>query len=204
MPFQFMCPQGHLLEGHESQMGQQVQCPICGTLLIIPTVGPTPAETVPPGYAPPEHHAPSYAPPEYHPPGYAPSGFAPPLAAPETVPAETEQPTAAAEGFAPDEQPAPAEEPAKEELPETIRILCPNGHELHTPREMVGMQAACPECSAEFLLRYEDSLEYLEKKRALRQKRDEAFNKAALKWSIVAAVIVFLGLVAMMIIASTR
>lgn len=38
MPFQFYCPQGHLLEGHESQMGQQSQCPLCGVLFLIPVV----------------------------------------------------------------------------------------------------------------------------------------------------------------------
>jgi hypothetical protein len=36
MSFQFTCPQGHLLEGDESQAGQQCQCPTCGTLFLIP------------------------------------------------------------------------------------------------------------------------------------------------------------------------
>jgi hypothetical protein len=36
MAFQFQCPNGHLLEGDESQAGQQCQCPICQTLFIIP------------------------------------------------------------------------------------------------------------------------------------------------------------------------
>jgi ribosomal protein S27E len=36
MPFQIMCPQQHLLEVHEAQVGQQVQCPMCGQLLIVP------------------------------------------------------------------------------------------------------------------------------------------------------------------------
>ena len=36
MAFQFQCPQGHLLEGDESQAGQQCQCPECGMLFIIP------------------------------------------------------------------------------------------------------------------------------------------------------------------------
>jgi rubredoxin len=36
MPFQFLCPQGHLLEGDESQAGQQCHCPTCGVLFIIP------------------------------------------------------------------------------------------------------------------------------------------------------------------------
>ena len=36
MPFQFQCPQGHLLEGDKSQAGQQCHCPTCGMLFIIP------------------------------------------------------------------------------------------------------------------------------------------------------------------------
>lgn len=36
MAFQFQCPYGHLLEGDESQAGQQCQCPMCQTLFIIP------------------------------------------------------------------------------------------------------------------------------------------------------------------------
>ena len=40
MTFQFLCPQGHLLQGDEAHMGMQCQCPQCGTAFIIPTVGP--------------------------------------------------------------------------------------------------------------------------------------------------------------------
>lgn len=36
MAFQFQCPNGHLLQGEESQAGQQCQCPMCQTLFIIP------------------------------------------------------------------------------------------------------------------------------------------------------------------------
>ncbi len=166
MPFQFMCPQGHLLEGHESQMGQQVPCPVCGTLMIVPIVGANPVEAQQPGAA------------EQPFPGL-PEAASPPNAEKEAA-------------------------PAVKETPKTVRILCPNGHELHTPMDMIGMQAACPQCKAEFLLRYEDSLEYVEQKRIAREQRDAAFNQAALKWSIVAAVIVFIGLITMMILASTR
>jgi hypothetical protein len=38
MTFQFLCPQGHLLEGEEAHMGMQCQCPQCGTAFIIPTI----------------------------------------------------------------------------------------------------------------------------------------------------------------------
>lgn len=195
MPFQFMCPQGHLLEGHESQMGQQVQCPLCGTLLIIPIVGPQPAAAP----APPEYLQPPMSggwPPQHPgaPAAYQPSP-PPQYAAPEPRPVIDQFPGV--------QEPAAAPEPVPEE-PQTVRILCPNGHELHTPMNMIGMQAACPECNAEFLLRYEDSIEYIEKKKAARLARDEAFNKAALKYSIIAAVVVVLALIGMMIVASMR
>src|SRR5688572_15634688 len=107
MSFQFLCPQGHLLEGIESQMGQQCQCPICGTAFIVPS---------PAGYSPPPQPysapAPASAAPSIGPPpsvsagsgagGAAPSGPISPLAgAPEGKPA------------APQDQGKPAEEAAK-------------------------------------------------------------------------------------------
>lgn len=48
MPFNFLCPQGHWLTGDESQMGQQLQCPICGSLFMVPVVQPA----VPMGFQP--------------------------------------------------------------------------------------------------------------------------------------------------------
>ena len=56
MPFQFYCPQGHLLEGHESQMGQQSQCPLCGAIFLIPQPQ---AAAAPPPPAPPPEPAPA-------------------------------------------------------------------------------------------------------------------------------------------------
>jgi hypothetical protein len=58
MPFHFYCPQGHLLEGHESQMGQQSQCPICGSVFLMPF----PQGMAPPGFAPVYNPPPGYAP----------------------------------------------------------------------------------------------------------------------------------------------
>ncbi len=45
MPFQFYCPQGHLLQGDESQMGRQSQCPLCGSLFVVPTPNPGMAQS---------------------------------------------------------------------------------------------------------------------------------------------------------------
>src|SRR5437868_3224648 len=71
MVFQFLCPHQHLLQGDESQMGQQCQCPQCGIVFIIPTIQVQP-QYVQPQYVQPvepqqEAYAdpyPSYAQPE--------------------------------------------------------------------------------------------------------------------------------------------
>lgn len=36
MSFQFCCPQGHVLQGEPSQVGQLFQCPMCGSNFLIP------------------------------------------------------------------------------------------------------------------------------------------------------------------------
>ena len=36
MTFQFQCPEGHLLEGDESQAHEQIHCPQCGLLFVVP------------------------------------------------------------------------------------------------------------------------------------------------------------------------
>jgi len=93
MPFQFMCPQGHLLEAEESQAGQSCGCPICGAAFIIPSPPPgamvqpvIPAPTQSPAYGtaplgggPPQPYlqpAPGYAPRQPYPP--SPAHYAPP------------------------------------------------------------------------------------------------------------------------------
>jgi hypothetical protein len=47
MPFQFECPQGHLLEGEPQQAGQTINCPVCGMLFIIPPPIAPPVEARP-------------------------------------------------------------------------------------------------------------------------------------------------------------
>jgi len=36
MSFEFYCPNGHLLEGDDEQLGTQGRCPICGVLFMFP------------------------------------------------------------------------------------------------------------------------------------------------------------------------
>lgn len=172
MPFQFYCPQGHLLEGQESQMGQQGQCPLCGAQFIFPMVGPTAA-------------APQFTP------TIGPA-FGP------TVGPPAEQPTASVE--APVEQPQP--EPEAPPEPREFRIRCPNGHELQTPSDMLGQQAMCPYCNTQFELRYEDSVEYEEEQIAARRRREEQINalwlKIAIRSAIGVALLLILGTIYVM------
>lgn len=178
MPFQFYCPQGHLLEGHETQMGQQSQCPLCGAVFLIPVL--------------PQQAAPA---------AHVPSGF-PDLEA-AAAPAAPSQPPPPAEAPAP---PPPEPEPPKQEAPppepRIYRIACPKGHVLETPSDMVGQQALCPYCNTQFELRYEDSIEYQEDQAAAKLRREEEINKLWMKWAIRAAVFVVVMFIGMILYAT--
>lgn len=116
MPFQFYCPQGHLLEGHESQMGQQSQCPICGGVFVIPMAPgmPGPPQGWSPGFAPqpPAYYPPQVpgGPPGVHP-GYVnyPGGFQPGMYPPGS-PAGGFPGAPAAQQAWPGYQPAPGQQ----------------------------------------------------------------------------------------------
>src|SRR6478752_878583 len=36
MSYQFCCPQGHVLQGDPSTVGQLLQCPMCGSNFVVP------------------------------------------------------------------------------------------------------------------------------------------------------------------------
>ena len=61
---------------------------------------------------------------------------------------------------------------------ETLHILCPAGHELETPREMLGQDAMCPYCQTQFRLRIEDSVEYRKEQEEARMRRDMQIGKS--------------------------
>jgi len=183
MPFQFTCPEGHLLEGEAAHAGMQSQCPMCGVMFIIPQP--------PPGLTP----------------GDQASGFGGSEGEPFSLsfgppPHEPQPPVAGGDGAA---GAAPATGSPLEEDPDRIvHILCPNGHELETPMSMVGTDAMCPHCEVAFRLRYEDSLEYREQKRKEREHREAVFGRKALNFAIVTAVLVLLGLIGLMIFAASQ
>ena len=199
MAFQFLCPQGHLLQGDESQAGQQCKCPYCETVFVVPqpvgTAGPGPSaamqpDTVRPGTVQPDTVQPGA--------GFTQTGY--------------EQP--AGEQFpgiqtAPDFGPAAGrtEPPPQFNVPsaaqqQTLHILCPSGHELETPREMLGQDAMCPFCQVQFRLRLEDSVEYRKEQEENQTRREMQLGQSWMYWSIGAAVAVVLGVIVLICIAA--
>lgn len=172
MAFQFQCPNGHLLQGEESQAGQQCYCPTCQILFIIP--------------APPAPAAPGAGFPQIGPPGSRsplpgsrsplPGGF------PQVGPAG--KPSAAAQVLA-----------MQMKEPDLLHIPCPKCKQvLESPLEMLDQDVICPHCQAQFTLRRRDSVEYKRKKQQEQEIRERKVGNAWLNWAIVVAVLVVLGL----------
>ena len=78
-----------------------------------------------------------------------------------------------------------------------VHIPCPNGHELETPLEMIGLEALCPYCRIKFRLRNQDSFEFKHQQAILDAKRARLWFNIA----VITATAVGLGLVVMMIVA---
>ncbi|MFW5692914.1 MAG: hypothetical protein ACOCWL_01730 [Thermoguttaceae bacterium] len=185
MAFQFMCPRGHLLQAEESQAGQQCQCPECGVLMLIPSpTGEDSAEDAP---EPP-----------------SPEPAAPEPSAGEDFPAFQAAPDFSAVGGIgpPQEGIEPVQLPSQ--TPKTLHIPCPNGHVLETPEDMVGQDALCPFCNAQFRLRYDDSLEHRRERELEEERRQARAARAWLNWSIVTAAIVILGVILLFAISASR
>lgn len=207
MSFQFKCPQGHLLEGDPSHAGQQCHCPVCGMLFIIPAplhqASPAGGPSSPPGQGtevpagPSSDAAVPAAPSE--------AAVAWPHVSDPTSLSLSAQPQAPAPGM----QPGPTSPTQSAETPEApapifgdsgsgeeelLHIPCPNGHELETPREMLGQDVLCPYCQAQFRLREKDSVEFKRKRAAERERKERQRSRAWFNWAIVALVLVVLGI----------
>lgn len=84
----------------------------------------------------------------------------------------------------PEPQPAPDAE--------LLHIPCPNGHELETPRDMLGQDVLCPFCNIQFRLREKDSVEFKRKRKEELERKERRQGKAWFNWAIIAAVLVLL------------
>lgn len=183
MSFQFLCPQGHLLEGDEAHMGMQCECPQCGTAFIIPTIGPA-AASASAGY----------------PPAHAPVIELEPIPAADELGGYADAPASDALDNAFDGGPR-SEHPASLDMQESIlHIPCPNGHELETPLEMIGQRAMCPHCGVEFKLSREKSFEYQRQQEILDRRRGRFWFQMA----VIAAGFVVVVLLAMIVMTAMR
>jgi hypothetical protein len=99
-------------------------------------------------------------------------------------------------------QPQVQPQPAAPAEPELLHIPCPNGHELETPVDMLDQEVLCPECQAQFILRRKNSVEFIKHQEELARIRDAKLNNLALKWAIAAAVLVGLGLIALVVMSN--
>ena len=214
MTFQFLCPQGHLLEGDESQMGQACDCPMCGMRFIIPTVQPAgPAAYGGALYGGGQYGGGQYGGQlgggQFGAGGYG--GGQSSEAAPN--PFDFQGGRSQAGSFLP---PGVEEEPYDDEpqesgihvgdgdrpgydaepaAPRILHIPCPNGHELETPEEMVGQDVICPFCGEQFQLRLKDSVEHKRERALERELREIKSGQMWFNWAIVIAVLVVLGLI---------
>jgi len=206
MPFQFRCPQGHLLEGENEDIGQIVNCPICGvTTPIQPPVNPT---------STPQHY--------HQVPVANVTATAPPVIEPEpeTFPDVTADGSRekAKNEFAVDtdnsqsdlaEQDNNQAEQDGNDTPDfesgnanqdELQIPCPNGHILHATRDWLNEEVICPICEEQFELKERNSLEAIEKREVLSEKRKEKQERIFLYWGIGIMVIGIVSVIIFIII----
>ena len=164
MAFQFLCPEGHMLEVDESQVGQPCKCPQCSLEFLVPSPddGNSPEEPSEPG------------------------GF------PDIRTGDPRKDVEKA-GLSPDQASTQFGTPAAE-TQSLVHIPCPKGHILETPRDMIGQDAVCPFCQVQFHLRLEESEEYRREKAEQLERHEQKLGQTWLYWSIAIAVVVLLGL----------
>jgi len=200
MPFQFRCPQGHLLEGENEDVGQIVNCPICGVALSIPSVPYTPTAT------PLQPPIPPYQQHDQQVPAANVTDTAPPVIEPEpetfpdvTADRSTEEAknefavdTDNSQSDSAEQDNNQAEQDGDDTLDfesgnanqDELRIPCPNGHILDATRDMLGEEAICPFCKEQFELKERNSLEAIEKREMLSEQREERQERMFLYWGI--------------------
>ncbi len=189
MAFQFMCPQGHVLQGDEVHAGQTIQCPQCGTTFIIPS--PEPAEeptAVPPptaGFDAAEEDGVHVG---------RRGGRFEFLHGEESTGDYEDSNAADMLSVGPRDAFDPNGETASQRL---VTIPCPNQHPLTTPYSTMGDSVLCPHCGEQFELHYTDSLEHKRDVATKQAMHDHKLGKAWLTWAIVAAIVVLALVVAL-------
>jgi len=217
MPFQFRCPQGHLLEGENEDVGQIVNCPICGVALTIPGVPYTPTATptqpaVPPyqqNYQVPAANIPDTAPPIIEPetesfPDITAAGSNEETENKFDIEPDNSQPDSAKQDNKEEQEANDTPDSESENANQELKIPCPNGHILHATRDMLDEEAICPFCEEQFELKERNSLAAVEKRELLSEKRQEKQERVFLYWGIGIMVIGVLGVITFMIIYNQK
>jgi uncharacterized Zn-finger protein len=216
MSFPLYCPNGHLLQGDPSTIGQSCQCPYCGTAFVVSQPEPPadaelpfaelvaekPDDPIPLPFDPNEPRSLPFDLSD----GLPTSPESPPLI---SIPginaplAETPFPAAPEAGRWADgparaqalSNGAPIPNLQEEARAKPIHIPCPGGHPLEVTREMLGEEAECPLCGKRFALRHDRSLEYRQRQASLQQKEDEHAGRVWLAWAIAVTITVLGGLI---------
>jgi len=188
MAFQFLCPQGHVLQGDPSQVGQQCKCPHCGSLFLVPPNVPGPQA----GPAPVADRTPA------KPPAVGEMPVEPPAPPPGVSGPASDFPGIRTgiefEGMVEPAGPSELRLPGRPDGG-LYHVLCPNGHELETPREMFGQDAVCPLCRTQFHLCLEASREYQVEQAEKLAREERRLGRLWLNWAIAAAIAVILGVI---------
>jgi hypothetical protein len=74
--------------------------------------------------------------------------------------------------------------------PQVLQVLCPRGHILDTPEEMLGTAVICPHCRVKFTPTVERSVPYLRTKQRYEAQKEESQGRFWLAIAIVAATVV--------------
>jgi len=194
MSFQFQCPQGHLLEAEETDVGKTCLCPYCGLTLAIPTpVGivssdpPTVMPATPPPAVPVVDPLLGSVP-------YPTVNTAP---VPPPVVGRRRRAPLEASGeeldFGAGEK-REVEAVNVKEKEKLFHIACPNGHELEVPLEMLDQTALCPHCNSKFTLRERASVEFKRKKVIREEQKERSVSNTWLNWVVGISVVVMLFL----------
>ena len=208
MSFQFYCPNGHLLQANENQIGQSCVCPHCQIEIIIPA---------PAGYTPSTPATPPSAPPNT-PPSQPPVSSFTGLnsqnqgANPQAIDSLNIQRKkkkfnfGASQAAAQEAENAALKPPQKMDIGDPDRdnrlhCLCPTGHSLDIDRSMLGQKAMCPYCQKTFVITLERTVEYINKKKRAEELEEKKMAKFWFQWAIVAIVLAVIFIVVMIVLS---
>lgn len=197
MPFQFYCPNGHLLQANEDQIGQSCVCPHCQVEIVIPA---------PAGYTPASPASPPNAP-VSQPPVSSFTGFNSPNnssspSLPDSLNIQRKKKkfdfgAAAQESENAGQKPTQKMDIGDPDEDSRLHCLCPTGHSLEINRDMIGQKAMCPYCQKTFVITLERTVEYINKKKRAEELEDKKMAKFWFQWAIVAIVLAVIFIVVM-------